>query len=70
MINDQKMKKPLVEKPLDAEDHNINIYYPRSKGGGIKKLFRKVGNESSKFYPEENDLRKDGKSYNTRKLYI
>jgi hypothetical protein len=45
---------------VDAEDHNIAIYYPTSAGGGCKKLFRKIGNRSSEFYPEINEVRRDG----------
>ena len=59
-INGVTIHKPFVEKPVDAEDHNIAIYYPTSAGGGCKKLFRKVGNRSSDFYPEINEVRREG----------
>lgn len=54
------MAKPIVEKPYDAEDHCINIYYPLAVGGGTKKLFRKVGNTSSEYFPNNNEIRTDG----------
>lgn len=59
-INGVIINKPFVEKPVDADDHNIAIYYPSSAGGGCKKLFRKVGDRSSEFYPEINEIRRDG----------
>jgi inositol hexakisphosphate/diphosphoinositol-pentakisphosphate kinase len=36
------------------------VYYPPSKGGGARKLFRKVGDKSSEFLQELNDVRRDG----------
>ncbi|KAL7555182.1 hypothetical protein ACHAWF_018982 [Thalassiosira exigua] len=59
-VNGVVIHKLFVEKPVDADDHNIAIYYPSSAGGGCKKLFRKVGDRSSEFYPEINDVRRDG----------
>uniref|UniRef100_A0A7S1FV16 Inositol hexakisphosphate and diphosphoinositol-pentakisphosphate kinase n=1 Tax=Corethron hystrix TaxID=216773 RepID=A0A7S1FV16_9STRA len=59
-INGVAIYKPFVEKPVNAEDHEIHIYYPTSAGGGYKKLFRKVGNRSSEFYPDINEVRREG----------
>lgn len=60
VVNGVHINKPLVEKPVDAEDHNIYIYYPMSAGGGSKRLFRKVDDRSSEFYPRMHELRKEG----------
>ena len=63
-IYGKRREKPGVEKPVAGEDHNIYLYYPRSLGGGSKRLFRKVGDRSSQFYPEEHLTRiHDGGSY-------
>lgn len=60
IVDGIEISKPFVEKPVDADDHNIYIYYPRSAGGGCKRLFRKVGDQSSMFDPNLNEVRKDG----------
>jgi len=60
VVGGVELAKPFVEKPLDADDHNIWIYYPRSAGGGCQKLFRKVANKSSAFDRNQNTVRREG----------
>ncbi|KAJ4828401.1 Inositol hexakisphosphate and diphosphoinositol-pentakisphosphate kinase vip2 [Turnera subulata] len=59
-VHGQRFWKPFVEKPVDGDDHSIMIYYPSSAGGGMKELFRKVGNRSSEFHPEVRRVRREG----------
>ncbi|RCI05681.1 hypothetical protein CU098_013142 [Rhizopus stolonifer] len=46
-IGNETLEKTFIEKPVDGEDHNINIYYSEKRGGGGRRLFRKIGNKSS-----------------------
>ena len=52
--------KPFVEKPVDANDHNVCVYYPMASGGGSKRLFRKIHNVSSEFDEHVNEVRREG----------
>ncbi|KAJ2776336.1 inositol hexakisphosphate and diphosphoinositol-pentakisphosphate kinase [Coemansia javaensis] len=59
-VGGRVIRKPFVEKPADAEDHNIHIYYARAQGGGVRRLFRKVGNRSSEFVAGPARVRRQG----------
>ncbi|XP_060672169.1 inositol hexakisphosphate and diphosphoinositol-pentakisphosphate kinase VIP2 isoform X4 [Ziziphus jujuba] len=59
-VHGSRFWKPFVEKPVLGDDHRIMIYYPSSAGGGMKELFRKVGNRSSEFHPEVRRVRREG----------
>ncbi|KAL6893672.1 hypothetical protein ACP4OV_007770 [Aristida adscensionis] len=59
-VHGKRFLKPFVEKPVNGDDHRIMIYYPNSAGGGMKELFRKVGNRSSEFHPDVRRVRREG----------
>ena len=47
-IGRESLKMPFIEKPANADDHNIWIYH----ADGVRKLFRKVANKCSEFIPD------------------
>jgi len=49
IINGKRLDKPYVEKPVNAEDHEIIIYYSSHSpcGAGYNVLFRKTDNYCS-----------------------
>lgn len=47
-VGQQRMLLPWVEKPVDAEDHNIHVHLV---DGSVRHLFRKVANVSSEVIP-------------------
>lgn len=49
-IGRETLSRPFIEKPANADDHNIWIY---QKDGMVCKLFRKVANKSSERVPED-----------------
>ena len=50
-VNGVTFHKPLVEKPINADDHNVYIYFPVSAGGGSQRLFRKVPSQFTPCLP-------------------
>ncbi|KAI5191867.1 inositol-hexakisphosphate/diphosphoinositol-pentakisphosphate 1-kinase [Nematocida sp. AWRm77] len=80
VVDDQRIEKPYVEKPVYTENHNINVYYGsecRERKNGVCILFRKVGSTSSRFESCESliqsgkgvfSYRDDGHSYIYEKL--
>jgi inositol hexakisphosphate/diphosphoinositol-pentakisphosphate kinase len=60
VVKGVRFNKPFVEKPLDGEDHNVYIYYPVAQGGGSRRLFRKIGTQSSSLHPNDWQVRRSG----------
>jgi hypothetical protein len=57
--------KPFVEKPVEADDHSVYVYYPER---GVRQLFRKTKNQSSRFLADATSVRSSG-SYIYQKFH-
>ena len=55
VIRGEVLKKPFIEKPINAEDHEIMIHYSNSSpcGSGYSVLFRKTASTCSQFFPSQ-----------------
>lgn len=58
-VNGSTIKKPFVEKPVDGENHNVFVY---REGGGCTQIFRKIGDTSSRFVPDQGTVRDGGET--------
>eukprot|EP00397_Hematodinium_sp_SG-2012_P038459 GEMP01041839.1.p1 GENE.GEMP01041839.1~~GEMP01041839.1.p1 ORF type:complete len:410 (+),score=93.22 GEMP01041839.1:201-1430(+) len=59
-INGQRLEKPFVEKPVDAENHEISIYH---RDGSVTQLFRKQlvdGIQRNSRHVEHGKIRRQG----------
>eukprot|EP00397_Hematodinium_sp_SG-2012_P005122 GEMP01005140.1.p1 GENE.GEMP01005140.1~~GEMP01005140.1.p1 ORF type:complete len:935 (-),score=149.39 GEMP01005140.1:920-3724(-) len=55
VIGNEKITKPFLEKPADADNHEVYIYYPRSAGGGKTRLDKNMA-----VFEERGRIRRNG----------